>query len=100
MYRFVHWLKNRVPFLWELVEIFNSFIFGILYQKKLNTISDVISGFCGDYELREAAPEDLDRIVSFFDEQPIEQPKVSFVGQTNVNEPSNQVVPNFIPPVN
>lgn len=70
MYRFVHWLKKSFPFLWEVIEWFNSWLFGIRYGKSLKLVNGCLSDFCGDYQLREAVPSDTDMIVHFFKEQP------------------------------
>ena len=70
MYRLVHWLKDTFPFLWEIIEGANSWFFGIRYGSKLKIVSDYLSTFNGDYQLREAIPSDTDMIVRFFKEQP------------------------------
>ena len=72
MYRFVHWLKNTFPFLWEIIEGLNSWLFGIRYGNKLEIVSNCLSTFNGEYQLREAIPSDTDMIVRFFQEQPEE----------------------------
>ena len=72
MYSFVHWLKKHFPFIWDVIEWFNSWLFGIRYGRKLRQIKDVLSGFSGEYILREASPSDTEKIVSFFKEQPEE----------------------------
>ena len=72
MYRFVHWLKDTIPFLWEMIEGINSWLFGIRYCKKLKRINECLSTFNGEYLLREAILDDTDMIVRFFKEQPEE----------------------------
>ena len=72
MYRIAHWLQKRLPFVWRLVELLNSFLFSIRYRKGLSSINDVLIPYQDDYSIRLAEHGDVDRLVTFFNEQPEE----------------------------
>ena len=72
MYRIAHWIQNYLPFLWRLIEAFNSFLFSFHYRKELLSIDTVLSRYQKDYTVRQANLGDVERLVTFFKEQPDE----------------------------
>ena len=72
LYRIAHIIQDKLPILWELIEWVNSLLFTIRYGRKLSFISKILQSYSEDYVLQEATLEDIDYIVSFFEEQPEE----------------------------
>lgn len=43
LYNIAHFLRDQIPWLWDLVDMVNSSIFRIRYGKKLETVENEIS---------------------------------------------------------
>ena len=75
LYKIAHFLQERFSFIWDFIEILNSWIFTLLYGRKLKGIQPILTKHQGDFIVREATLKDVDAIVTFFEAQP----KESFV---------------------
>ena len=42
LYKIAHFLRDQMPWLWDLVDIVNSFLFRIRYGDKLDLVENVI----------------------------------------------------------
>ena len=67
VYQFTHFLQNKIPFIWDIVEWGNSVLFLIRYGVKLPNISDVLQRYPGFSEVKSADVPDLEE---FFNLQP------------------------------
>ena len=72
VYDLSHWIMKTFPFVWDSIEWMNSKLFAVRYRNRLETLSDVLNPFQGEYIVREAQLDDVERIVTFFKEQPEE----------------------------
>ena len=75
LYKIAHFLQERFSFIWDFIEILNSWIFTLRYGRKLKGIQPILTKHQGDFIVREATLKDVDAIVTFFEAQP----KESFV---------------------
>jgi L-amino acid N-acyltransferase YncA len=61
-----------LPLVWQFVELLNSFFFSVRYRRGLSSINDVLILYQDDYSVRLAELGDVDRLVTFFNDQPDE----------------------------
>lgn len=75
LYAIAHFLRDKMPWLWDLVDIINSFLFSLRYEKKLRTITKTITK---TYEAESGmtivpmSDVKTDDLVAFFAAQPEE----------------------------
>ena len=72
LYKIAHFLQERFSFIWDFIEILNSWIFTLRYGRKLKGIQTILTKHQGDFIVREATLKDIDAIVTFFEAQPKE----------------------------
>ena len=72
LYKIAHFLQERFSFIWDFIEILNSWIFTLRYRRKLKGIQTILTKHQGDFIVREATLKDVDAIVTFFEAQPKE----------------------------
>lgn len=79
LYNIAHFLRDQMPWLWDLVDIVNSFLFRIRYGGKLDSVENEIcsKGYleCKHYDNYHVVPirsVDSDDLVEFFACQPTE----------------------------
>ena len=72
LYKLAHFLQERFSFIWDFIEILNSWIFTLRYGRKLKGIQTILTKHQGDFIVREATLKDIDAIVTFFEAQPKE----------------------------
>ena len=41
LYAIAHFLRDRLPFIWDLIDLLNSWIFGLRYGSKLRMIESI-----------------------------------------------------------
>lgn len=70
LYKISHYIQDNIPFLWEMVEWFNSFLFCIRYGNRMESIDAVLNQYSGEYTIRQAKDGDVDGMVKFFAAQP------------------------------
>lgn len=61
-----------MPWLWDIIEFFNSLLFSLRYGKEVSSINEVLSAYQEEYTTRELTLEDLEMVLTFFSEQPQE----------------------------
>lgn len=73
LYRIAHLLRDYCGWIWELVEIINSFAFKIRYASFLKLVPEVLlRNSSENIQLRVAVPEDAKALSAFFSKQPEE----------------------------
>lgn len=70
LYQISHWLKEKLPFIWVLIEKLNEWLFVLRYSHRVKSlmIKDIPEG----YELQALRNVEAEKIVSFFSNQPVE----------------------------
>lgn len=79
LYNIAHFLRDQIPWLWDLVDMVNSSIFRIRYGKKLETVENEISRkgflrnkFSNSFDILPIRNVLTNDLVEFFASQPIE----------------------------
>lgn len=72
LYQLSHYIKDKLPFIWDIIEYLNEKLFQLRYGRRLQNIPDCLCNIYGDYQIKEASMEDLFLLVDFFKEQPQE----------------------------
>ena len=68
LYAIAHFLRDKLGWLWNVVECINSWLFSLKYGKKLKDFS--FSELPTDYEVTPMRDVPTDRVVDFFSRQP------------------------------
>lgn len=75
LYTIAHFLKDKLPFIWDLIDIINSYLFSIRYGRKLKILEQSVlqqyvkSNKMNIVQLKEVP---IDKLVAFFAAQPEE----------------------------
>lgn len=74
LYAFAHFLRDKMPFLWNIVDIVNSFLFSQRYSKELKVVESSFTRYKAEigYEVLPISLVDTQELVSFFFHQPEE----------------------------
>lgn len=75
LYAIAHFLRDKLPFIWDLVDILNSWLFGIRFGKKLRAVeADVLSKYEAETGMKVVPMAEVDTLVlvDFFAAQPEE----------------------------
>ena len=67
LYKLTHFIQDKLPFLWELVEWGNSALFQLRYGRDSEKIAGILQRFPG---FSEAESNDIPELVRFFEAQP------------------------------
>ena len=70
LYAIAHFLRDKLSWLWNLVECINAWLFSMRYSKKLKSLS--FTGVPTGYEVIPMKDVPTDNIVAFFSRQPEE----------------------------
>lgn len=70
VYKIAHLFRDRLPALWQLIEIINSFIFSIRYGRRLRQIKPIVSK--ESYRIIPISEIPAEILVDFFARQPLE----------------------------
>lgn len=71
IYEVAHFVKDKLGFLWDVVEWSNETVFVLLHKKGLQDIPEILKNVSTDsLTVRQANDSDIDALVSFFAEQP------------------------------
>ena len=72
LYAFAHFLRDKIPFLWDFVDIVNSFLFSLRYGRKLKSIEAKLSRYEEEhgYKVLPINIIDAHRLELFFTYQP------------------------------
>lgn len=73
LYTIAHFLRDKMPWLWDLVDIINSIIFSFRYGDKLIAVEkNVFETYNKEYKIARLRDVDTDKLVKFFAAQPKE----------------------------
>jgi len=73
LYAIAHFLRDKMPWLWDLIDIVNSCIFTMRYGIKLKPVEQKVFGNYGeDYKIVRLRDVDTKKIAEFFARQPEE----------------------------
>lgn len=74
LYVFAHFIRDKMPFLWNIVDIVNSFLFLQRYGKKLKVVESSFARYKAEigYEVLPISLVDTQELVLFFFHQPEE----------------------------
>ena len=70
LYRLSHIVKDKIPFIWDIVEIINEKLFMLRYGNQLKKGITCLSKYQNEYRIRTATIDDVQSIVDFFSRQP------------------------------
>ena len=64
LYAIAHFLRDKLPFIWDLVDILNSWLFGIRFGKKLRAVeADVLSKYEAETGMKVVPMAEVDTLV-------------------------------------
>lgn len=72
LYQLSHIVKDKLPFIWKVVEFVNEKLFLLRYGKRLKMLPTCLGKYQDVYQIKEATLEDTQSMVSFFAKQPEE----------------------------
>ena len=72
LYKIAHYLRDKCPWIWDLIEKINSFLFTLRYGKKLKQLPEIVDGYQNDYQVEYIEERHLEKLSLFFEEQPQE----------------------------
>ena len=72
LYKIAHYLRDKCPWIWDLIEKINSFLFTLRYGKKLKQLPEIVDGYQDDYQVEYIEERHLEKLSLFFEEQPQE----------------------------
>ena len=72
LYKLAHIIKERFSFMWDIVEWGNATLFKITHKKKLDELNTILKPISKEDCFRVATTDDLNQLVTFFEEQPTE----------------------------
>ncbi len=72
LYQLSHFVKDKLPFIWNLVEFVNEKLFLLRYGRRLKKIPACLEQYEGTYQIKEAVLDDVQPMAEFFAEQPQE----------------------------
>ena len=67
IYGFTHFLQDKVPFIWEIIEWINSSLFRLRFTRKMSSVTGVLDSYPGFRAVQES---DVPRLADFFAAQP------------------------------
>ncbi len=70
LYNLSHFIKDKLHFVWNLIEWLNEKLFLLLYSKRVKSISDYLKEHQEDYQIKEANQDKVTSLVAFFAKQP------------------------------
>lgn len=72
LYKLSHFIKDRLPFIWNLIESANEKLFQLRYGSRLQNVPACLEQYQDVYRIKEATLEDVQSMVAFFARQPEE----------------------------
>lgn len=69
-YTVAHWLRDKLPFLWVLIERVNGRVFRVRYARRLEGIEQEAVKMAAPYEMVPIADIPTEELVAFFHQQP------------------------------
>ena len=72
LYKIAHILRDYFPFLWDLIDIINSWLFGFRYGSKIAQVNNTLNDGVEIYQIKCISELPVDNLVTFFANQPEE----------------------------
>ena len=72
MYRLAHFLRDRLPFIWDVVDWLNAILFSMRYGRKLKSLPGVLKEYSDSFEIEPMTAIEVNEFKSFFSSQPEE----------------------------
>lgn len=72
LYALAHFLRDECPWIWDVIEQMNSWLFSIRYGRKLKRLHSILEHYQNEYQVDYIEEGHLPKLVSFFQEQPEE----------------------------
>ena len=72
LYKLAHILRDRCSWIWDGIELLNSYLFYMRYGRRLKGIEDILRKYQGRYNVVILHKEDTPMAVEFFKRQPEE----------------------------
>ena len=73
LYTIAHFLRDKLPFIWDLIDLLNSFLFSLRYGRKLNSVEQAaLQQFaqCAGMQIVRMKDVPTNQLVDFFAAQP------------------------------
>lgn len=70
LYRFAHWLRDILPWLWQIIERANSALFMLRYSRRLSSAETEAKKMAAPYQMERIADIPTAALVDFFNRQP------------------------------
>ena len=79
LYKIAHILRDKLPWIWDLIGIINSFLFGLRYGSKMKNVQNILSHFTKttdeagnelSYRVESLSKDNLPMLAKMFAEQP------------------------------
>ena len=79
LYKIAHILRDKLPWIWDIIGIINSFLFGLRYGSKMKNIQNILSHFTKttdeagnalSYRVESLSKDNLPMLAKMFAEQP------------------------------
>ena len=79
LYKIAHILRDKLPWIWDIIGIINSFLFGLRYGSKMKNIQNILSHFTKtideagntlSYRIESLGKDNLPMLAKMFAEQP------------------------------
>lgn len=75
LYTIAHFLRDKIPFIWDLIDILNSFLFSLRYGRKLKSVEEIaLPQYAQSLGMQIVRMKDIptNQLVDFFAAQPEE----------------------------
>lgn len=70
MYKFAHFLRNRLPFIWDFVDWLNGVLFTWRYGRKIKALPEMLDAAAGEYRIVDISSIKAVDLENFFAAQP------------------------------
>ena len=80
LYKIAHILRDKLPWIWDIIGIINSFLFGLRYGSKVKNVQNILSHFTKttdeagnalSYRIESLGKDNLSMLAEMFAEQPV-----------------------------
>ena len=72
MYKFAHFLRDHLPFIWDFLDWMNGVLFTWLYGRKMKALPGLLEAVAGEYKIVEMSSIQATDLERFFAAQPEE----------------------------
>lgn len=79
LYKIAHFLRDKLPWIWNIIGVFNSFLFGLRYDGKMKQVQNILTHFTMEteedgnalfYKVEALCKDNLSFLAKMFAEQP------------------------------